>query len=52
MNEQLIAIIETLKTLKVDPTFSNVDKWVGCVIALERLAATPTEEVNDGKSTD
>lgn len=50
MNEMLKRIAETLKTLKVDPAFENVDKWVGCILTLERLATEKGEQ--HGESSD
>lgn len=52
MYNQIYAVIETLKTLKVDPAFDNVDKWVGCVVALERIAYAQKEVNTDAKPTD
>ena len=45
MKDLLLKISETLKTLKVDPAFDNVDKWVGCIGMLQRIAA----EIEEGK---
>ena len=50
MDELLNKIAETIKNLPVNvDTFDDADRWVGCVVALQKMA----QEVNaNGKPSD
>ena len=46
-SEDLLAIAEAVKTLPVRGTYDDADRWVGCVMGLEMLAAnSPAIEDN------
>lgn len=49
--DKLVDIIEAIKKLPVKGDFDAVDRWVGCVIALQNIIMS-AEEVKEAEVTE